>query len=45
MDYPYFTVYSLDQTLSVRRPVQLTIVTPGDTLLGVDEAENGGAAR
>ena len=41
MDDSYFTVVTAsDQTLSVRRaPVQFTIVTPGDTLLGVDEAE------
>jgi fumarate reductase flavoprotein subunit len=41
MDDSYFTVVTAsDQTLSVTRaPVQFTIVTPGDTLLGVDEAE------
>ena len=48
MDDSYFTVVTAsDQTLSVTRaPVQFTIVTPGDTLLGVDEAETlVGAAR
>ena len=41
MDDSYFTVVTAsDQTLSVRRaPVQFTIVKPGDTLLGLDEAE------
>ena len=41
MEDSYFTVAKAsDQSLSVKRaPVQFTIVKPGDTLLGLDEAE------
>ena len=41
MEDSYFTVVKAsDETLSVTRaPVQFTIVKPGDTLLGLDEAE------